>query len=316
MRNFLNNRKAIVGSLLGISLVAAMSVTSISTAAQEGAAPAPGAARANAAANKPTPKTPDGHPDLNGFWNNPAGGNATEKFERSSDGSILFDFSTAFNDNKTCIGLDPSCMAPNQPPYKPEAMETVKAIAKTMNAGTTPLDPQADCRPLGIPRSGGPMQIVQSPQMIAIIYEGAPSTVARLIYMNSDHPKDLDTTFMGDSRGHWDGDTLVVDVAGLNDETWLGGDVRGNVKLTTIHSDKEHVIERWTRKGDLLTYEATVEDPVMFTKPWVIGPRRVQVASADDMLLETVCTPNDKSHIVAPSETDTGCNYRCGGAAK
>jgi hypothetical protein len=134
--------------------------------------------------------------------------------------------------------------------------------------------------------------------------------------MNSEHPADLDTTFMGDSRGHWDGDTLVVDVTGLNDETWLGGDVPGHLKLTSIHSDKEHVVERWTRKGDLLTYEATVTDPEMFTKPWTPNPRRVQLASKDDMLLETVCTPNDKGHFVPPSEKDTGCNYRCGGATK
>lgn len=313
MRNRLSTVKAIVTPIMGISLLAVLSFAAQPAAAQGGPE---AAARLKAAMDKPTPMTPDGHPDLNGFWNNPAGPNGTEKFERASDGSILFDFSTAFNDNKTCVGLDPACQAKNQPPYNEKAMAKAVQIAKTMNAGTTPLDPQADCRPLGIPRSGGPMQIVQSPNMIAIVYEGAPSTVARLIYMNSDHPKDLDTTFMGDSRGHWDGNTLVVDVTGLNDETWLGGDVPGHVKLTTIHSDKEHVVERWTRQGNVLTYEATVEDPEMFTKPWVINPRRVQVASADDMLLETVCTPNDKSHIVAPTEGDTGCNYRCGGATK
>ena len=96
MRNCLSRRKTMVSSMVGISLLAALSITSIPASAQEGVAAAPGAARANAAANKPTPMTPDGHPDLNGFWNNPAGGNGTEKFERAADGSILFDFSRAF----------------------------------------------------------------------------------------------------------------------------------------------------------------------------------------------------------------------------
>ena len=86
-------------------------------------------------------------------------------------------------------------------------------------------------------------------------------------------------------------------------------------RATTLHSDKEHVVERWTRKGDALTYEATVEDPIMFTKPWVITPRKVKHAGAadksTDALLETICTP-EKEHFVPPTEADPGkCSYRC-----
>jgi hypothetical protein len=312
MRFGLNQRNNKVATLLqAAAILAVVLFAAMPTGAQNGAR----AGAATVAAEKPTPHTSDGHPDLTGFWNNPLGGNATQQFQRATDGSILFDFSTAFNDNKTCVGLDPTCQAANQPPYKPEYMSKVKEIGLTMNGGTTPLDPMTDCRPNGIPRSFGPMRIVQTPELVVILYEGIPYSTYRIVYMNSEHPKDYDTTFLGDSRGHWDGDTLVVDVTGLNDETWLGGDVPGHVKLTTIHSEKEHVVERWTRKGDTLTYQATVEDPVMFTKPWTPAPRRLQIADQNDTLYETVCSP-DRAHFTPPAPTDTGCNYRCTGAAE
>jgi hypothetical protein len=213
--------------------------------------------------------------------------------------------------------MDDSCQVPNQPPYKPEYMGKVREIAKTEYGGTTPLDPQMDCRPMGVPRTGiGSMHVVQTADAIAILYESAPYSLYRIIYTDGrPHPKDLETSFMGDSVGHWEGDTLIVDVAGLNDETWLGGDVVGRAKYTSIHSDKEHVVERWTRKGDVLSYEATVEDPVMLSKPWVINVRKVKHAGPGEALTETICTANYKQHFVKPSPDDidikTRCGYRC-----
>jgi len=79
------------------------------------------------------------------------------------------------------------------------------------------------------------------------------------------------------------------------------------------------VVERWTRNGDVLTYEATVDDPVAFTKPWVITPRRVQHADSGEELLETICTANFKEHLVPPNISDPDiqklCGYRCEDAA-
>ena len=69
------------------------------------------------------------------------------------------------------------------------------------------------------------------------------------------------------------------------------------------HSDQLHVTERWTRAGDVLTWEATVEDPVMFTKPWVMTPRQTQIAAADDYIRPTMCVPLDKGHIVKADNT-------------
>jgi len=279
--------------------------------------------KATSGDSKATPRTPDGHPDFNGLWNNSRTGNlvpATEQFERSKDGSILFDFSTAFNDGGG-ICQDDSCQLPNQPPYKPEYMAKVKEIAKTEYGGTSPLDPQMQCKPYGIPRGavGGSMYFVQTPQVMAILYEGhpQPSSIWRIIYMDGrPHPTDLETSFMGHSVGHWEGDTLVVDVVGLSDETWLGGDIGGRAKYTSIHSDQEHVVERWTRQGDVITYKATVEDPVMLTRPWEPAPTQLHVASAGDEIEELFCTPQLNSaggHYVKPTGngSDEKCSYRC-----
>jgi hypothetical protein len=306
--SFDSSKAAVSGCLLAAALFLAV--------------PAFSQGKAAAQESKPTPRLADGHPDFNGLWNNSRTGNlvpASQQFERNSDGSILFDFSTAFNDGGGICQND-ACQMPNQPPYKPEYMAKVKEIAATEYGGTSPLDPQMQCKPYGIPRGavGGSMQFVQTPQVIAILYEGhpQPSSVWRIIYMDGrPHPKDLETTFLGHSIGHWEGDTLVVDVTGLSDETWLGGDIGGRAKYTSIHSDKEHVVEHWTRNGDVITYQATVDDPVMLSKPWVLAPQQIHVATGGDEIEELFCTPQLNSaggHYVKPTGDDKDkCSYRC-----
>jgi hypothetical protein len=286
---------------------------------------------------KTTPRLADGHPDLNGYWSGaPRNPNSSAKatkspagfnfvggvFQRDADGSIIYDPSTEYNSESGAGRLCQSddCQAPNQPPYTPEYMAKVKKIAATEFGGTTPLDPVQDCRPLGVPRAGvNGIQVLQTPQVVAILYEAAPYSTFRLIYTDGrPHPKDLETNFFGHSIGHWEGDTLVVDVVGLSDETWVGGGgAVGRTMYTSIHSEKMTVTERWTRAGDVLTYEATANDPVAFTKPWVITPRRVQHAAADEELLESICTPNHKDHLVPPKPDDPDiknlCGYHCEG---
>ncbi len=268
-----------------------------------------GGAKSNPAESKPTPRSAQGHPDLNGFWRTPRGV-TTQQFQRSSDGSVLFDFALDQGSNGLCT--DESCQNPNQPPYKPEYMAKVKEIAKTNFGGTSTLDPLMDCKPPGVPRAGiSGIQIIQSPKATAVLYE---NLTYRVIYTDGrQHPQDLDHTYYGDSIGRWEGDTLIVDTVGFNDDTWLGGDVGGRQMYSSIHSDQMHVVERWTRKGDVITYEATVEDPVMFSKPWVINPRKVQIAKSDDYLLPNYCV-NDgvlKAHYVAPSENDKDIQNKC-----
>lgn len=266
------------------------------------------------AAMLPTPRASDGHPDLSGFYFNPLDITVT----RSNDGNIYYGFGETQAASKSPM---PQYPEPTQPSYKPEYFAKVKAIVDNQYGPTTPDDPNFDCKPSGVPRaSTGPLQIVQTPKLIVILYESNfISQNFRLIYTDGTlHPKDLDTSYMGDSVGHWEGDTLVVDVTGLNDETWLGG-AQGHTepaafgepvnhqiteRFALIHSDQEHVVERYTRHGNMLVYEATVEDPVMFTKPWVLTPRHLLLRN--ERFLETFCTPSstDKTHIQRPTESD------------
>jgi hypothetical protein len=288
-----------------------------------------GAAAAKAAAAKPTPRTADGHPDLSGFYNLGdifAGDPVEEKpgqhvVVRSADGSVFFDYGGANAAGSEQVGtrvlqtqngkvnlLDRTCVSCAEPPYKPEYMAKAKAIGDAMHGDASPEDPQYDCKPYGVPRGslrgggGYAMQIVQNADVVAFLYEDRPGPYFRIVYLNGQHPKDLDPSYYGHSIGHWEGDTLVVDVAGLNDETWLGSGTVGP-KLAMMHSDQLHVVERWTRAGDVLNYEATVEDPVMFTKPWVMTPRQTQIAAPGDYIRPTMCLPLDKSHLVKQDET-------------
>ncbi len=318
----------VLGGIAVVALVACVaSLLVVSMPAAQEAGQGPGRAVVD---NKPTPRTTGGHPDLSGFYNidvyhgDPTQDEGGHVVRKSDDGSLLFDYGGA---NAQGNGLnytdkgsngEPKPL-PNEPDYKPEYMEKVKAIAATMYGNTTSLDPQMECKPYGVPRGatngggGSGMLIVQNDKYVAMLYEDRPGPFYRVIYTDGrQHPKDFDSSYFGDSVGHWEGDTLVVDVTGLNDETWLGGGLSG-YKLATIHSDKEHVVEHWTRTGDTLKYEATVEDPVMFNKPWVITPRYVSIARSDDYLQPQMCSPHDEGHLIKPTAADT---YKCGWCQK
>ena len=94
-----------------------------------------------------------------------------------------------------------------------------------------------------------------------------------------DPQRALQYTYMGYTVGKWEGDTLVLDSIGFTDETWLG---RGG----KIHSDQMHIIEKFTRTGNLMTYDVTVEDPVMFVQPWVMNQRILRIANNPTIIAE------------------------------
>jgi hypothetical protein len=127
-----------------------------------------------------------------------------------------------------------------------------------------------------------PFDIVQTPKSIAFIYEFGHHV--RTIPMDgSKHPEGNPDTWMGDSRGRWDGDTLVVDVTGFNDQTWF--DHAGN-----FHSDGLHVVERYTPSGpDHIMYEVTIEDSKVFTRPWVMRMPLYRRLEKNVRLLEYEC---------------------------
>ena len=282
--------------VVAAALLGALSLTVSQPAAQSRSAGQSGAQSA-------VPRTPDGHPDISGFWSNPQqntedGSGPGHLGIRADDGSVLFDFGGPNNAQLKAT------QSTNQPHYRPEYAAKVKALGDSFYGGSSNQDPMVQCKPLGVPRgSFGTMQIAQTPKFITILFEEPQDD--RVIYTDGrTHPSDLDTSYMGDSVGHWEGDTLVVDVAGLNDETWYAGGVNSNMIYSTLHSDKEHVIERWTVQGNQITYQATVEDPVMLAEPWVITPRHVQRAEKGDYLMQFACNNTDEGHIIQPTATD------------
>jgi hypothetical protein len=261
---------------------------------------------------KPTPRMADGHPDLSGFYGGGTevsglgGAEDTGTNLTKVDGNIFFDYGGANTGGQTGLEGDPAngILHPgDKPPYKPEYQAKQDKIAATVYGWSSHLDPFMECKPLGVPRSGigGALEIIQNPKRLAILYENNPGPQYRLIYTDGrKHPSDYDSSYQGDSIGHWEGDVLVVDTIGLNDETWLGAPL-----AATIHSDKEHVIERYSRKGDVITLETTVEDPVMFTKPWVMPVRRATIGPSDDYIQPQTCNDTaDREHIQEPTATD------------
>jgi pimeloyl-ACP methyl ester carboxylesterase len=146
-------------------------------------------------------------------------------------------------------------------PYKPEAL-----IKKKENQENwVSRDPEIKCYLPGVPRATympQPFRIFQNASQIFITYQFAGAV--RNIFLKDPGPAPVDS-WMGQSFGHWEGETLVVDVTGFNDQTWF--DRAGN-----FHSDALHVVERYTRiSPDVISYEATIEDPQVFTRPWKIS---------------------------------------------
>jgi hypothetical protein len=164
-------------------------------------------------------------------------------------------------------------------PYQ-AAAETKK---KQNAANWLTLDPEVKCYLPGVPRANYmpyPFQIVQSPKVVMLVYEYAAAV--RTINMNGTEKAPLDT-WMGWSNGRWEGDTLVVDVTGLNDRTWFD-------RAGDFHSDALHVVERYTlRSPEILDYEATIEDPNVFTKPWKISMPLYRRAEKNAQLMEFKC---------------------------
>jgi hypothetical protein len=219
------------------------------------------------------PRTADGKPDLNGIWQALSEadwdlqGHAAGQGPVSSLGAV---FSVP-----PSVGV----VDGNDIPYLPAAA----AKKKENQANWVKLDPEVKCYLPGVPRAAYlpyPFQIVQSQQNILMSYEYAGAV--RIINMGAPTKAPADS-WMGWSNGHWEGDTLVIDVTSQNEETWL--DRAGN-----FHSDALHVVERYTpRSADTLMYEATIEDPKVFSRPWKISMPLYRRVEKNAKLLEYRC---------------------------
>jgi len=148
-------------------------------------------------------------------------------------------------------------------------------------------DPENRCLPSGVPRimyMPYSMEILQLPDRVVIVYEGG-THIFRSIPIGTKaglkHPADPNPTYMGDSYGWWDGDSLMVDVVGFNDRTWL--DSAGHP-----HGEKLHVVEKFARRDSMtLEYTATIEDPEYYSKPWTVTTTAKY--HPDDRLKEYIC---------------------------
>jgi hypothetical protein len=218
------------------TIIAIALSTALTAASQSTPAPHP----------QPLPRTADGKPDLQGIWQ-----------ASSTAAADLQDHAASLH-----MLAGRSVVDGNEIPYQPWAAK--KKAENFQNRLTA--DPLSKCYIPGVPRVmylDFPFQIFQTPKAIAMAFEWELDY--RLIYTDgTPHPADADF-WMGDSRGHWEGDTLVVDVGNINDKTWF--DMAGD-----FHSDALHVVERYRMTGrDTIQYEAAIQDSKVFTKPWTIN---------------------------------------------
>ena len=219
------------------------------------------------------PRTPSGRPDIDGIWQAMNTANWDIQDHGASQGPILA-LGAAFS-----VPAGQGVVEGNEIPYQPWAAARKKEHAENW----LKLDPEIMCFMPGVPRANYmpyPFQITQTPSHIMMAYEFADS--GRTIYMG-DGPENPIDTWMGYSVGRWEGETLVVDVSSFNDQTWF--DRAGN-----FHSEALHVVERYTRtSADVLSYEATIEDPKVFTRPWKMSMPLYRRAEKNVQLLEYKC---------------------------
>ena len=211
-------------------------------------------------------RTPEGKPDLTGIW------------QAISTADYDLEPHSTRKDAPPGAGV----IEGNFIPYQPAALKQ-----KEQNfAARDKLDPRLQCFTLGVPRDNyypEPFQILQRPRDLTLIYEFGNSV--RTIHTNGTlHPAGDNPEFwLGDSRGSWEGDTLVVDVTGFTDKTWLN-------RAGNFHSDALHVIERWTPLDkDHLQYRATIEDPKVFTRPWDLSVILYRLKEKSIQLIENYC---------------------------
>jgi hypothetical protein len=217
----------------------------------------------------PVPRTADGRPDLNGrYYPNHAG--------RMLQGGYQIDPSIMRQFDPTVTPQEPAVFTPEGEKYK------------------NPPFPYGSCPVGGTPISitmqsseHGPMELIQLPGRVWILTE-FPQTIRFIPTDGRPHSTDPDPTFIGESVGRWEGDTLVVDTIGvdarlMNFERWHP-------------SDKQHIVERFSRTSkNYLTYELTIEDPVVLAKPYIHAPRTWTLAqNPNDLWTEDICTANEE----------------------
>jgi hypothetical protein len=211
------------------------------------------------------------HPDLTGNWtytdwigNYMTGGGRrrapTQKTDTTRTDNQTYDFELYSPSRFGNIG---------RPTYKPENWDKVQEL----DMWTNKYDPVMTCQPLGVPREGPPRRIIQTDKDVVFLYQGGDAGGGygeyRVIPTDNrkhDAQRAIESTYLGYTVGRWEGETLVLDSISFVDSTWLG---RGGF----FHSPDMHVVEKFTRQGDVILYDVTVEDPEVLAEPWVLPTR-------------------------------------------
>ncbi len=227
-----------------------------------------------AADNYVPPRAADGSPDFNGIWQ--ALGSAHWDIEPHAADFPPLAILGAFGAKPAGLGI----VEGGEIPYTAAA----RAQQQKNQADWLSLDPVVKCYLPGVPRANYlpfPFQIVQSPEHIVVAYEFA--SASRIVYMDRPDFEAPILSWMGHSRGHFEGDTLVIDVTDQMPDTWL--DHAGN-----HHSDALRVTERYTLTGpDSILYEAILEDPNVYTQPWKMQFPLYRRLEQNMQLLEFKC---------------------------
>lgn len=262
-----------------IAAVSAAAGAYLATMALPIAGQAPAAYRA--------PRLPDGKPDLNGIWQalNEANYDLEAHMARAAMQLRAGPYGPVPAASVLALGAVGSVppglgvMEGGEIPYLPEAAKKKKENQEHW----VERDPEIKCYLPGVPRATympQPFQLFQSTKSIFIAYQYAGAT--RDVLMKDPGPAPVDS-WMGQSVAHWEGDTLVVDVSGFNDQSWLD-------RAGDFHSDALHVVERYTRTApDILSYEATIEDKNVFSRPWKISMPLYRRLEKNAQLLDFKC---------------------------
>ena len=177
-------------------------------------------------------------------------------------------------------------------PYLPWAAAEAKRRSDAQAAGKPIADSTAQCLPSGMPRIMGapyPIKIMQNDKEMVILHE--VQHLMTFVFLNEEHPKELDRTFHGHSVGHWEGDTLVIDTVALNKDTLIN-------EAGDPHSDKLHVVQRWKKidNGAAIENILTIDDPGAYSKPWSI--RFVYYWKPEIRFMEYICEENNRNDVV------------------
>jgi hypothetical protein len=232
------------------------------------------------------PRASNGKPDLSGVWQT--------EFERPGVNQRLFggavvDFVVPGDDPTTFPRYSLNILADFKPEEAPMRRETEELFRKNAQRRGTD-NPSTRCLPQGIPRadilsSYAPFKIIQTPGLLALLYE--IDNTHRQVYTDRRKlPVDPQPAWLGYSVGKWEGDVLVVDTAGFNDQSWL--DLTGHP-----HSDALRIQERFYRRDfGHMDLQMTIDDSKMYTRPFTIKVTELLIPDSD--ILESVCNENEK----------------------